>query len=60
MHDSSQNAMDEMFAIVMFVDVTACTVPFDSLCAGLGGVGTEIGMKVHCMHEYIFNAMHRI
>ena len=49
-----------MFAMVMFVDITACTVPFDALCAELDGVGTEMGMKVHCMHEDIFNAMHRI
>ena len=52
--------MDEMFAMVMFVDITACTVPFDKLCAELDGVGAELGMKVHCMHEDIFNAMHRI
>lgn len=58
--DISQNVMDEMFAMVMFVDITACTVPFDKLCAELDGVGTELGMKVHCMHEDIFNAMHRI
>ena len=58
--DISQNVMDEMFAMVMFVDITPCTVPFDALCAELDGVGTEMGMKVHCMHEDIFNAMHRI
>ena len=58
--DISQDVMDEMFAMVMFVDITACTVPFDKLCAELDGVGAELGMKVHCMHEDIFNAMHRI
>ena len=58
--DISQNVMDEMFAMVMFVDITACTVSFDALCAELDGVGEQPGMKIHCMHEDIFNAMHRI
>lgn len=58
--DISQNVMDDMFAMVMFVDITESTVPFDALCGELDAVGTQMGMKVHCMHEDIFNAMHRI
>lgn len=58
--DISQNVMDQMFAMVMFVDITACTIPFDALCIAMDTVGTQFGMKVHCMHEEIFNAMHRI
>ncbi len=58
--DISQNVVEDMFAMVMFVDITACTVPFDAFCADLDKIGTDLGMKVHCMHEDIFNAMHRI
>lgn len=58
--DISQNVMDDMFAMVMFVDISNSTVDFNKLADGLDGVGETLGMKVHCMHEDIFNAMHRI
>lgn len=58
--DISQNVMDDMFAMVMFVDITRCTVDFTELTAALDQDGAALGMKVHCMHEDIFNAMHRI
>ena len=55
--DISQNVMDDMFAMVMFVDITNCVVDFSS---ELDKDGQSLGMKVHCMHEEIFDAMHRI
>lgn len=58
--DISQNVMDDMFAMVMFVDISKSTVDFTALTAALDEDGKELGMKVHCMHEDIFNAMHRI
>lgn len=58
--DISQNVMDEMFAMVMFVDISACNVDFTVFTELLKQDGYELGMKVHCMHEDIFNAMHRV
>lgn len=58
--DISQNVMDDMFAMVMFVDISKSTVDFTALCETLDEDGQALGMKVHCMHEDIFNAMHRI
>lgn len=58
--DISQNVMDDMFAMVMFVDITRCTVDFTALTEALEEDGKALGMKVHCMHEDIFDAMHRI
>lgn len=58
--DISQNVMDEMFAMVMFVDITHCTIDFSQLTAELEKDGQALGMRVHCMHEDIFDAMHRI
>ena len=58
--DISQNVMDDMFAMVMFVDISKSTVEFDTLTNAMEAVSIELGMKIHCMHEDIFNAMHRI
>lgn len=58
--DITQKVMEDMFAMVMFVEITDCAVDFSELTALLEKDGDELGMKVHCMHEDIFNAMHRI
>lgn len=58
--DISQNVMDDMFAMVMFVNIENCTVDFTHLIDLLDRDGEELGMKIHTMHESIFNAMHRI
>lgn len=58
--DISQNVMDDMFAMVMLVNIDRCTVDFTTLADLLDKDGEELGMKIHTMHEDIFNAMHRI
>ncbi|MDD6489723.1 MAG: ACT domain-containing protein [Clostridia bacterium] len=56
----TQSVLQGMFAMIMFVDISKCTVPFDSLVDNLSAKGEEMGVKVHVMHEDIFNAMHKI
>ena len=58
--DISQNVMDDMFAMVMLVNIDHCTVDFTALADLLDKDGEELGMKIQTMHEDIFNAMHRI
>lgn len=58
--DISQNVMEDMFAMVMLVDIGSCTVDFTALADLLDQDGQALGMKIHTMHEDIFNAMHRI
>lgn len=58
--DITQNVMDEMFAMVMLVNIDKCTVDFTALADLLDQDGEALGMKIHTMHEDIFNAMHRI
>ncbi len=56
----TQSVLQGMFAMIMFVDITACTIPFAELADKLVAAGEEMGVKVHVMHEDIFNAMHTI
>ena len=53
----TQSVLQDMFAMIMMVDITA---DFAKLSDQLTALGEELGLSVHCMHEDIFNAMHRI
>ncbi len=56
----TQSILQDVFAMVMLVDVTKCAVPFSSLADELTDVGTKMNLKIHVMNEDIFNAMHHI
>ena len=56
----TQSILQEMFAMIMMVDISGCTVPFNELSDKLTGLGDEMNLKIHVMHEDIFNSMHRI
>ena len=57
--DISQNVMEDVFAMVMLVNIDKCTVDFNTLIDLLDKDGEELGMKIHTMHEDIFDAMHK-
>ncbi len=56
----TQSILQDMFAMIMFVDISNCNIPFGELSDKLVGIGEEMALKVHVMHEDLFNAMHRI
>ena len=58
--DVTQSVLQDMFVMVMLVDITDIRVDFDALTKKMSALGEEIGMVIHVMHEDIFNAMHTI
>lgn len=56
----TQSIMQDMFAMIMMVDVSASTIPFADLADELVKLGESMGLKIHVMHEDIFNSMHKI
>ena len=56
----TQSVLQNMFAMIMLVDITGLTVPFAAMADSLDQLGQELGLSVHVMHEDIFNSMHRI
>ncbi len=56
----SQSIMQDLFAMIMLVDISKCNVPFIALADEFEAAGTAMGLKIHTMHEDVFNAMHRI
>lgn len=56
----TQSVLQDMFAMVMMVDISKSTVPFSDMAQELEELGDSMNLKIHTMHEDIFNSMHRI
>lgn len=56
----TQSVMQDLFAMIMLADIKDSSVTVDDLTKKLDKVGEEMGVKVHVMHEDIFNSMHKI
>jgi ACT domain-containing protein len=46
--------------MMMIVDQSKCTVPFDTFSTDLTRIGEAKGVQVKCQREAIFDKMHRI
>lgn len=58
--DISQTVMQDVFTMVMLVDIKEMTVDFSELIEIFKNKGDELGVKITVCHEEIFNSMHRI
>lgn len=56
----TQSVLQDMFAMIMLVEIDKSTVGFDELSKKLDEVGNKTNTKIHIMHEDIFNSMHKI
>ena len=56
----TQSVLQDMFAMIMLGDIGSATVSIEELTKKLDKVGKENNLKIHVMHEDIFNSMHRI
>lgn len=56
----TQSVMQDLFAMIMLADIKDSKIAFSELSEKFDKVGTEMGVKIHVMHEDIFNSMHKI
>ena len=56
----TQSVMQDMFAMIMLVDISSISKDFSLLQDTLSELGDSLGLKIHTMHEDIFNTMHSI
>lgn len=56
----TQSVLQDMFAMVMLVEIDKANIGFNQLKDNLDAVGEATGTKIHVMHEDIFNSMHKI
>lgn len=56
----TQSILQDLFVMVMLVDISKATADIAELADAFDALGTQNNLKIHVMHEDIFNAMHRI
>lgn len=56
----TQSILQDVFAMIMMVDISICDIPFTQLVDEMMELGNDNGLVIHCMHEDIFNAMHTV
>jgi ACT domain-containing protein len=58
--DISQTIMQNIFTMIMLVDLSKMNVEFSALSDVLDKKGAELGVEVRLQREEIFTSMHRI
>lgn len=58
--DVTQTVMQDMFCMIMFCETDGLTIPFSAFVDKAEELGNENNLKIHVMHEDLFNSMHRI
>ena len=56
----TQSVLQDMFAMIMLVDISAINSDFSELVDKMTALGNELGLSIHTMHEDIFKSMHSI
>ena len=56
----TQSVLQDVFAMVMLVDITKLNIPLSELSDRMSAMGKEMGLSIYVMHEDIFNTMHHI
>ncbi len=58
--DINQTIMQDIFTMVMLVDMSDSQTKFTAVSKALGEIGEELGLEIRIQHEDIFRSMHRI
>jgi len=58
--DISQTTMQDIFTMIMLVDLTKLNIGFNELSDMLQDKGKELGLQIKIQREEIFQSMHRI
>jgi ACT domain-containing protein len=58
--DITQTTMQDIFTMIMLVDISQMAINFTALAEKLANKGEELGLSIRVQHEDIFNSMHRI
>lgn len=56
----TQSVLQEMFVMIMLVEMDNSKKTIAEMSEKFDKLGEETGLKIHIMHEDIFNSMHRI
>ncbi len=58
--DITQTILSGYFTMVMMVDLSGMTCPFDEMTGELTRLGEKLGLEIRMQRNEIFDAMHRL
>ena len=58
--DITQSVLSEYFAMIMIAEIGGLASDFAAFSDALDALGKESGLEIRCMHEDIFNTMHKV
>ena len=58
--DVTQTVMQDMFCMIMLAETDDLSIPFSEFVDKAEKLGEANNLKIHIMHEDLFNSMHRI
>ena len=58
--DISQTIMQDMFTMIMLVDIKDSSYSMEEITKKLDEAGNELGVSIKIQHQDVFNSMHRI
>ena len=58
--DISQTILDNLFTMIMMVDLKDVVIEKSDIVEKLNKLGEELGVQITIQHTGLFNAMHRI
>ena len=58
--DVTQTVLQDLFAMIMLVDISKMNQPFSEFSDRMKSLGTAHNLTRHVMHEDLFNSMHKI
>ena len=58
--DINQTIIEDYFAMIMVVDIDKLNCDFIDFVDKMSVTGEQKGLKIHVMHEEIFDMMHKI
>ncbi|MCX7715107.1 MAG: ACT domain-containing protein [Clostridia bacterium] len=58
--DISQTIMQDMFTMIMLVDMSKITADIKKISSELQDIEKNMGLSIHIQNEELFHSMHRI
>ena len=58
--DVTQSILQGMFAMIMLVDISKCSVSHEELHQKMDALAAEMGMQISLTRQEVFDAMHTI
>ena len=58
--DISQTILQDYFAMIMLVDLSAANMDFTAFSEQLSAIGTQLGVDIRCTRQELYDAMHKV